>query len=71
MSELHIIRTKLGDLLVENEKVTDLERLDRDEFVIDVDRSSKINIEGQNICEEIRREAEKTVLKLELLRERV
>ena len=71
MSELHIIRTKLGDLLVENEKVSDLERLDRDEFVIDVDRSSKDNVEGQNICEEIRKEAEKTVLKLELLRERV
>ena len=54
MSELHIIRTKLGDLLVENEKVSDLERLDRDEVVIDVDRSSKVNVEGQNICEEIR-----------------
>lgn len=39
MQELSVIKHKLGDLLKENEKVTDIERLDRDEFVIDVDRS--------------------------------
>ena len=71
MNELHVIRSKLNELLVENEKVTEIERLERDDFVIDVDRSENVNKEGENICEEIRREAEKTVLKLELLRERV
>jgi hypothetical protein len=57
--------------LAENEKVTDIERLQRDDFVIDVERTEQINIEGEQICEEIRKEAEKTTLKLELLRERV
>jgi hypothetical protein len=71
MQELGVIKTKLGELLHENERVTDIERLERDEFVIDVERSENVNQEGENICEEIRKEAEKTTLKLELLRERV
>lgn len=71
MQELGVIRTKLNDLLQENEKVTEIEKLERDEFVIDVERSERVNQEGENICEEIRKEAEKTTLKLELLRERV
>ncbi len=71
MQELKVIKGKLVDLLAENEKVTDIERLERDDFVIDVERSEQINLEGENICEEIRKEAEKTTLKLELLKERV
>ncbi len=71
MHELHGLKLKLGELLAENEKVTDIERLERDDFVIDVDRSEAANQEGEHICEEIRKEAEKTTLKLELLRERV
>jgi hypothetical protein len=71
MQELKVIKCKLVDLLAENEKVTDIERLERDDFVIDVERSEQINLEGENICEEIRKEAEKTTLKLELLKERV
>ena len=71
MQELKVIKCKLVDLLAENEKVTDIERLERDDFVIDVERSEQINLEGENICEEIRKEADKTTLKLELLKERV
>ena len=71
MGELGVIRSKLNDLLIENDKVTDIERLERDEFVIDIKRSEQVNVEGENICDEIRKEADKTVLKLELLRERV
>jgi len=36
VGELSQIKDKLNGLLVENERVTDIERLDRDEFVIDV-----------------------------------
>jgi hypothetical protein len=43
MQELAVIRTKLNELLAENEKVTDIERLERDDFVIDVERSIKVN----------------------------
>ena len=57
--------------MAENERVTDIERLERDEFVIDVERKDRVFNEGENECEDIRREAEKTVLRLELLRERV
>lgn len=39
MEELKVIKNKLHDLLAENEKVTEIERLERDDFVIDVERS--------------------------------
>lgn len=71
MSELNVIRQKLNELLDENERVTDIEKLERDEFVIDIESQEQVNVEGEKICEEIRKEAEKTVLKLELLRDRV
>jgi len=71
VGELSQIKDKLNSLLAENERVTDIERLERDEFVIDVQRHQKVIDEGENECEEIRKEAEKTVLRLELLRHRV
>lgn len=58
-------------LLAENDRVTDIERLERDEFVIDTNRSVEVHEEGEKECEDIRKEAEKTVLRLQLLRKRV
>tara|TARA_B110000285_G_scaffold230157_1_gene296216 strand:- start:495 stop:1298 length:804 start_codon:yes stop_codon:yes gene_type:complete len=69
--ELSKIKDKLLALLAENDRVTDIEKLERDEFVIDVPRQSKVISEGDKECEDIRKEAEKTVLRLELLRNRV
>ena len=71
MSELEVIKQKLYELLDENDKVTEIERLERDEFVIDVEKRDKVNEDGEKVCDEIRKEAEKTQLKLELLKERV
>ena len=71
VGELTLIKDKLFALLAENERVTDIERLERDEFVIDVDRRDKVFDEGEKECSEIRKEADRTVLRLELLRERV
>jgi len=68
---LTLVKDKLFSLLAENERVTEIEKLERDEFVIDVDRKGKVFDEGDMECNEIRKEAEKTVLRLELLRERV
>jgi hypothetical protein len=45
--------------------------LERDEFVIDTERRDKIEREGAQECADIRTEAGKTVLRLELLRDRV
>jgi len=59
------------ELLAENEQATEIEQLERDEFIIDVPRAENIRKEGENECQEIRKEAERTVLRLELLRERV
>lgn len=36
MEQLTVIQKKLRDLLSENERVTEIEKLERDEFVIDV-----------------------------------
>lgn len=71
IGELAQIKDNLLQLLAENEVATDLERLERDEFVIDCKRRDRIEQEGEQECSEIRKEAEKTVLRLELLRERV
>jgi hypothetical protein len=38
-------------LLDENDRVTDIERLERDEFVIDVDKRDKVNDEGEKVCQ--------------------
>jgi ribosomal protein L15 len=71
VAELSKIKDKLLALLAENDRVTDIEKLERDEFVIDVTRKTKVMTEGEKECEDIRKEAEKTVLRLELLRNRV
>eukprot|EP00347_Sterkiella_histriomuscorum_P023011 403336298 len=71
MSELEVIKQKLHELLDENDRVTDIEKLERDEFVIDVEKRDKANDQGEKVCDEIRKEAEKKQLELELLRERV
>lgn len=51
--------------------MTDIEKLERDEFVIDIAKQEQFIEEGDNVCNDIRNEAEKTNLRLELLRERV
>jgi len=57
--------------LSENQTTTDLEQLERGEFVIDQNREARYNEEEEQVCKEISDEAEKTVLKFELLKERV
>lgn len=71
MVKLKDIQKKLRDLLNENENVTEIEKLDRDDFVVDLHKQKQFIEEGDNVCNEIRREAEKTVLKLELLKIRI
>ena len=71
MEQLHIIQKKLKDLLSENDRVTDIERLERDEFVVDLLKQTQFVEEGDNVCADIKKEAEKTNLKLELLRDRI
>jgi len=70
MQELTVIRKRLMDLLDENSKVTDIEKLERDEFVVDTEKQKAMVEEGDKTCEEIREEAAKTQLQLELLKER-
>ena len=61
MKDLKGISDSLFALLAENQRVTDIEKLERDEFVIDVNRKVKVNEDGEKECNEIRKEAEKTV----------
>lgn len=71
MEQLGGIQHKLKTLLHENENVTEIEKLERDDFVVDLAKQSQFVQEGDNVCVDIRKEAEKTNLKLEMLRERV
>lgn len=50
VGELSKIKDKLLALLAENERVTDIEKLERDEFVIDVPREKKVIGEGEKEC---------------------
>ena len=69
MHELAKIQNKLQEILAENEKVVDIEKLGRDEFVVDVERQLEFIELGENTCNEIKQDAEKETLKLQLLRE--
>ena len=69
MHELAKIQNKLQEILAENEKVVDIEKLERDEFVVDVERQLEFIELGENTCNEIKQDAEKETLKLQLLRE--
>ena len=71
MEQLGVIQSKLKELLHENNNVTEIEKLERDEFVVDVEKQNQFVQEGDNVCNDIRNEADKTNLRLELLRERV
>lgn len=71
LTELSSIKDNLMTLLAENEQATDIEQLERDEFIVDTNRRDKLETEGEQECEEIRKEADKTVLRLQLLRDRV
>lgn len=68
MKELSKIKDGLMTLIAENDRCSEIERLERDEFVVDINRKDQVNEEAEKECEEIRQEAEKTVLRLELLR---
>jgi len=71
MDQLVVIQKKLKDLLSENERVTEIEQLERDDFVIDLPKQKQFVDEGENVCSDIRKEADKTNLKLELLKKRI
>lgn len=44
-------------MLASNDKVTDIEKLERDEFVIDVLRQQQKIADGEQVCQEIRAKA--------------
>ena len=70
MHELNGIKTSLMDLIDENNRVTEIETLDRDEFVIDVARKNKLEKQGDDLCADIRKKCEVTSLTMMLLKER-
>ena len=69
--ELESLQTKLFELLEDNKKAQEIERLDREEFVIDVKKKEEIEAEASKERDEIRKEAKRKELELECLRERV
>jgi hypothetical protein len=71
MDKLGILQARLGELLRENEGVSEIEKLQREEFCIDTDREIHVKSQGSKWCTEIKEESEKKCLVLELLRERV
>ena len=70
MRELNGIKENLRELLDNNSRVTDIEKLERDEFVIDVNKQAMLVEKGEKMCSDIRKQAEITSLTFMLLRER-
>ena len=70
MHELNGIKENLKMLLDENDRVTDIEQLDRDEFVVDIARKNKLEKQGDDLCNDIRKKCEVTSLTMQLLKER-
>lgn len=70
MKELGGIKDNLRELLEENERVTDIEKLDRDDFVVDVARKAALEKQGDDLCADIRKKCEVTSLTMQLLKER-
>ena len=62
MKELGAIKDNLRSLLDENDRVTDIEKLDRDEFVIDVAKKTNLEKQGDDLCSDIRKKCEVTSL---------
>lgn len=71
MGELNQIKGSLHQLLIDNENVTDIEKLERDDFVIDVAKADELWKKGEAVCDDIRKKAELTSLTMKLLKERV
>ncbi len=62
MKELNGIQNNLKELLSENNKVSDIEKLERDEFVIDTSKADELWKKGEDVCNDIRKKAEMTSL---------
>lgn len=70
MKELGGIKDNLRELLEANERATNIEKLDRDDFVVDVARKATLEKQGDDLCSDIRKKCEVTSLTMQLLRER-
>jgi len=69
--ELKNLQNKLYSLLEDNKKAQDIEQLEREEFVIDLDRKTKLEFTGDAERESIRKEAQRKELEYECLRDRI
>jgi WD40 repeat protein len=65
------IQDKLYAMLKANEKAPDLEKLDRDEFILDLKAKKKIEDLGKERAKQLKEEAKKKNLAQELLQKRV
>lgn len=59
MTELDVISKSLRRLLDQNETVQEIEKLSREEFVVDVERQQQFIDDGEHVCTKIREDAEK------------
>ena len=65
------IQEKLKTMLDMNEKVPELEKLDRDEFVLDLAKKQEIEQQGQLAADALREKAKRENLRKEILKERI
>ena len=62
MKELGGIKENLRELLEANDRATDIEKLERDDFVVDVARKANLEKQGDDLCSDIRKKCEVTSL---------
>ena len=70
-TELHTIKDNIKDLLAKNEEVPEIERLGREEFLIDRGRKERMLVEKDEECVVLRKKAKKENLRNDILRLRI
>jgi hypothetical protein len=65
------IKSKLQELLMQNDYADDLEKLERDDFVIDLEGRDKILREGEEKRQQMKAEAQRENYKNEILYQKI
>ena len=71
LSKIEKLKSELKNLLDQNDRDDELDRLARDEFAIDTDSRDAILKEGLLQCEEMRMQSQRNNLKREILANRI
>ena len=69
--KIAVFREKLRQLLATNERVPDLEKMDRSEFVIDIEGRDALTAQGDERAQQVKNAIEEENIGIDLVSERI